>query len=113
MDLKRSWRWASGSASAGRVPNRPETGYCADHYTLTIVAEPAAKAELQVRTLAHDLWAVFSHYEAYRAAESMPLSRRDEVVNYSRLLDVVDSYAAQIRHRKEEDADEAHRARIR
>jgi ppGpp synthetase/RelA/SpoT-type nucleotidyltranferase len=86
-----------------------ENGYCADHYVVRASgAENGVKAEVQVRTLAHDLWAVFTHYESYKTNEDLSPERTEEIRNYSRLLDVSDHYAKLIRERRIRDANEYH-----
>jgi|GEM_PF-3572787 len=81
--------------------------YPGEHWRLTSRKDKNVRCEVQVRTLSHDLWAVFSHYESYKKV-SETLVKKD-LKDLSRLLDVADDYVKTIRMRKIEEA-EAHHA---
>lgn len=96
-ELEDSWRL-----------DQHKNGYCADHYVVRAIGPESGKAEVQVRTLAHDLWAVFTHYESYKPTEDLSPERAEEIRNYSRLLNVSDHYAKLIRDRRIQDANQYH-----
>ncbi|WP_262497484.1 RelA/SpoT domain-containing protein [Mucilaginibacter gotjawali] len=98
IELKKRWR-----------KDEHANGYCADHYIIKKHSNRAIKCEIQVRTLTHDLWAVFTHYESYKSNERVENSRADEIKNYSRLMDVSDYYAKLIKDRKIQEANEFHK----
>ncbi len=95
-----------------------ERGYIADHYIIR-KKDSEIKCEIQVRTLTHDLWAVFTHYEAYKKEEQTDKTKNkkstkkedeklEELINYSRLMDISDWYAISIRKRKIQEANKYH-----
>lgn len=104
IKLKKRWRWNSLTEEE-KHPN----GYCADHFMIYKKENEDVKCEVQVRTLSHDLWAVFTHAESYKSKEKVVDSRFDEIKNYSRLMDVSDYYAKLIKDRKVQEANEYHK----
>jgi hypothetical protein len=109
----------SGSEDWHRM--RPD-GYCANHLVLQSPEFGGARCEIQIRTLTQDLWAVFSHYEAYKRTRRKSKQGRHEserikhqgighaaLVNYSRLMDVADDFAEEIRRQKIREAEHRHR----
>lgn len=102
VELKKDW----GSKNQ---PN--EKGYAGDHYIIYEKTNYDIKCEIQVRTLTQDLWAVFTHYESYKSNEEIEESRAEEILNYSRLMNVSDYYAKLIRERKIHDADKFHKTK--
>lgn len=86
------------------------SGYAADHYLVTKTGFPNIKCEIQIRTMTQDLWSVFSHYESYKLYDSNEDSKtkKEELLNYARLMDVSDFYATSIRKKKIAEADNYH-----
>lgn len=110
-----------------------ERGYCAHHYFLhhtinltdsnpeiveviadtiktakvtedELSAEYSVTAEIQIRTLAQDLWAVFEHPERYKGngtSEILDL----ELLNYAKLMNVADDIAQLTKNRKVHEAE--------
>lgn len=62
-------------------------------------------AEIQVRTLAQDLWAVFEHPERYKSNGEIPDTLNTELLNYARLMDVADDIAQLTKNRKVHEAE--------
>jgi ppGpp synthetase/RelA/SpoT-type nucleotidyltranferase len=63
-------------------------------------------AELQIRTLAQDLWAVFEHPERYKNQRRQSSPAIDqELLNYSKLMQVADDIAQLVKNRKKYDAE--------
>lgn len=63
-------------------------------------------AELQIRTLAQDLWAVFEHPERYKSkVGSSSKAMDEELLNYSKLMEVADDIAQLTKNRKKYDAE--------
>lgn len=69
-------------------------------------AEYRVTLEIQVRTLAQDLWAVFEHPERYKGNETSSKLLDDELLNYARLMDVADDLAQLTKNRKIYEAEE-------
>jgi hypothetical protein len=92
----------------GSLGELDDDGYSADHYIIKSPKNENIKCEIQVRTLTQDLWAVFTHYEAYKREETND-SKKEELKNYARLMDVSDHYAQSIRKRKIQEADQFHK----
>ncbi|MGB4850222.1 MAG: hypothetical protein WBP41_20020 [Saprospiraceae bacterium] len=93
-----------------------KTGYSAYHYYLKpretekYGINSSIVCEIQVRTLAQDLWAVFSHPESYKPKINISPSTIDaEMKNYAKLMDVADDFAQLIKKRKKIEADEYHK----
>lgn len=94
-------------------------GYVAWHYYLygnaidtknKLISSEVLKCEIQVRTLSHDLWSVFTHPEYYKANQKrLPPSLLKEVRSFGKLMDVADDYATLLKNRKVEDADQEHK----
>ncbi|MCK4822774.1 hypothetical protein KA005_43825, partial [bacterium] len=64
--------------------------------------------EVQIRTLAGDLWAVLSHRDFYKVPTQPPLSVRNDMLTLSKQLGVVDDLAVSLRQRiKDEISKEA------
>jgi len=61
--------------------------------------------EIQVRTLAQDLWAVFEHPERYKGNGEIPETLNTELLNYAKLMDVADDIAQLTKNRKVHEAE--------
>lgn len=90
---------------------KEDDSYLGEHYVLRNEPQPELRCEIQVRTLTHDLWAVFDHYESYKK-EQAPRMIGEDLKNYARLMDVADDYARTIRLRKIEEAEQHHRKKV-
>lgn len=73
---------------------------CASHNCNQIIAE------IQIRTLAQDLWAVFEHPERYKGSGKSSKALNEELLNYARLMDVADDIAQLTKNRKIYEAEE-------
>ena len=67
--------------------------------------EYAVIAEIQVRTLAQDLWAVFEHPERYKSGGDISETLNTELLNYAKLMDVEDDIAQLTKNRKVHEAE--------
>jgi putative GTP pyrophosphokinase len=70
-----------------------------------LAEEYSGIAEIQVRTLAQDLWAVFEHPERYKSDGEIPETLNKELLNYARLMDVADDIAQLTKNRKVYEAE--------
>ena len=87
-----------------------EFGYRGHHLLVKVKFSYNNKAvidtcEIQIRTLATDLWATLSHRDIYKAPiEASPMIRQD-MVNLSQLLSTVDGMAVSLKERRREEID--------
>jgi len=100
--------WPIYNEIADKTENESQfKGYIADHYVIRSKSKPHIVCELQVRSLTQDLWAVFTHQEQYKSKIGADLD--EEILCYSRLLEVADDYARIIRLKKISAANQLHR----
>jgi len=96
-----------------------DKGYSADHYIIRRQGNGNVKCEIQIRTLTQDLWAMFTHYESYKKEKPIidkkdtrkvidTENKKEELRNYSRLMNVSDYYAESIRNKKIQEANKFH-----
>lgn len=79
-------------------------GYRGHHLEITVDVFYKNKTikdtcEIQIRTLAGDLWAVLSHRDFYKVPRKPPLSVRKDMLTLSKQLEVVDELAMSLKQR--------------
>lgn len=100
------------SCKDARAWNDPpdEYGYRAHHLVVkvrsTFKNRPITDTcEVQIRTLAMDLWAVLSRRDFYAAPTEPPQGVRSDMVTLSRLIAVVDDLALSLKRRVRQETD--------
>lgn len=61
--------------------------------------------EVQIRTLASDLWAILSHRDFYKTGVKIPDSVRTDMKTLSKQLEIVDSFALSLKNRIRDEVD--------
>jgi len=87
-----------------------EYGYRGHHLLVTVKVYYENKTlrdrcEVQIRTLAQDLWAILSHRDFYKVSSKPPQLVQEDMKTLSKLLEVVDSLALSLKERKGTEID--------
>lgn len=87
-----------------------QDGYRGHHLEVTVDVFYRNKTitdtcEIQIRTLAGDLWAVLSHRDFYKSVSKIPPLVRKDMRTLSKQLEVVDDMALSLRQRRSEESD--------
>jgi len=87
-----------------------DEGYRGHHLEVTVKLSYGNKTitdfcEIQIRTLASDLWAVLSHRDFYKSSHTIPETVRNDMKTLSKQLEVVDSLALSLKNRIREEVD--------
>lgn len=95
-----------------------DDGYRGCHLEVTVEIVYKKKiikdiCEIQVRTLAGDLWAVLSHRDFYKAPSEPPPLVRKDMLTLSKLLEVVDESALSLRQRIKDETDKKVKAKAK
>lgn len=89
---------------------RGEDGYRGHHLEVTVKIFYKNKnikdiCEVQIRTLAMDLWAVLSHRDFYKAPSKPPPLVQRDMVTLGKLLEATDEFALSLKYRMREATD--------
>jgi len=87
-----------------------EYGYRGHHLLVTVKVSYENKTlrdrcEVQVRTLAQDLWAILSHRDFYKVSSKPPQLVQQDMITLSKLLEVVDNLALSLKGRRKTEID--------
>lgn len=87
-----------------------EEGYIGLHLLVTVEISYKNRpikdtCEIQIRTLAMDLWATLSHRDFYKASSPPPPLVKSDMTSLSKLLQVADNLAVSLKQRRREALD--------
>jgi ppGpp synthetase/RelA/SpoT-type nucleotidyltranferase len=82
-----------------------ERGYRAQHVVVGLCGAKYAgiKCEVQIRTILHDAWAMWTHDVTYKPEGSVPLDIYEQMVQVSKLLSALDESSEILRRRVERE----------